>query len=457
MPEAFDAVVAALRARFEAGTTRPLAFRLARLRALRSLVDENEAEIHAALADDLGKPEFEAFGSETGHVRSEVDHALAHIEEWMEPAPVGTPLTFFPSQSVIHQEPKGVVLIIAPWNYPFELVLSPLVGAIAAGNCAILKPSELAERTSALLASLVPRYLPTDVVRVVTGGPDASSALLAERFDHVFFTGSPAVGRIVAEAAARHLMSTTLELGGKSPAFVDDTAKLGVTARRLAWGKCYNAGQTCIAPDYVLVPEARKDELVSRLGDAIQDFYGEDPATSPDFARIINLRHFDRLVGYLGDGRAVIGGEHDRAERYVAPTVLDEVGPDTPALSEEIFGPILPLVPYRALDEAISFTRRHRDPLALYVFSRRQDVIDRLLDAVPAGGAVVNDALTQFSNPELPFGGRGQSGSGSYHGRFGFEAFSHRKPVVSASRWFDPSIRYPPYGAKLRWLRKLLG
>lgn len=452
----FAPIVAAQRRYFDSGATRSYAFRRKQLESLDELVRANESRIHEALAADLGKPRFEAFASETGFIRSEIRHAVQHLEEWMEPERVGTPLTFFPASSSIRFEPMGVALIIAPWNYPFQLVAAPLVGALAAGNCALVKPSEWAVSTSALVAELMSKYFATELVSTATGGVETARALLEQRFDHIFFTGGAATGKIIARAAAEHLTPVTLELGGKSPAIVDEKVDIKVTARRITWGKFFNAGQTCLAPDYVLVPTPLKDELVSRIRSTTQHFFGESPKASPDFARIVNHRHFDRLVSYLDEGDVVFGGETDRDARYIAPTLIEGLPPDAKALSEEIFGPILPIVPYDGLDEAIAFTRRHPDPLALYFFSSNRDHQERVLTEIPFGGGAVNDALVHFSNPELPFGGRGPSGVGSYHGRFSFERFSHRKSVVDGATLFDPPLRYPPYSGKLRWLRKLV-
>ncbi len=453
----FHEIVERQRAFFRSGATQGSSFRRHQLEAARALVDDNESRIHEALRADLGKSEFEAFVSETGQVRAEVNHTLSHFEEWMEVVGVGTPLSLFPSSSEIRYEPKGVCLLIAPWNYPFQLVMAPLVGALGAGNCAVVKPSELAPATATLTSELLGRYFSEDLVRVVTGGADTSQALLRERFDHIFFTGSPAVGKIVAKAAAEHLTPVTLELGGKSPAIVDETVDLRLSARRIAWSKYLNAGQTCIAPDYVLIPAHLAQDFETRLTEAIHRFYGADPKTSPDFARIVSDAHFDRVRGYLDEGRVVVGGETDRESRYIAPTVLAEAREGSRVLEEEIFGPVLPLIPYRSLDDAIEWTRRHPDPLALYVFSKSRERQERLLEAIPAGGSTINDALVQFSNLELPFGGRGGSGAGSYHGRFSFETFSHKRAIVRAATWIDPPVRYPPYRGKLRWLRKLLG
>jgi len=440
---------------FRSGATLPCAFRRRELEKLARLLRDNESRIGEALAADLGKPGFEAYASEIGFLRSETGFALKNLARWMRAERVPSPVTLFPSASRIEREPKGVALIIAPWNFPVQLTLGPWIGALAAGNCAVLKPSELAPRSSGLLAELVGENFPRELVTVATGGADVSRALLELPFDHVLFTGSASVAREVAAAAARSLIPVTLELGGKNPAIVDADCNLPLAARRITWGKFMNAGQTCVAPDYVLVPERLRGELVSGIAAYVSRFFGVDPRRSEDYGRIVSARHFDRLEGLLQHGRVSVGGERNRDELYFAPTVLEDTEAGSPPLEEEIFGPILPVVTYRDLDEAIEIASRRPDPLALYVFSRRKDVQLRVLREIPSGGAAVNDLLVQFMNPGLPFGGRGASGVGEYHGRFGFELFSHRKAVVQGSI-LDIPLRYPPYRGKLRWLKKLL-
>ncbi len=449
-------VVEAQRRYFRSGATLPFDFRRLQLEKLRRLLGENEPAIERALAADLAKPAFEAYASETGFLRAEIDFALKHLAGWMRPERVPSPLAIFPAKSRIEREPRGVALIIAPWNFPLQLALGPWIGALAAGNCAILKPSELAPYTSSLIASLLGPAFPRELVAVAGGGVETSQALLRLRFDHVLFTGSASVAREVALATAKTLTPLTLELGGKNPVLVDEDADLPLAARRIAWAKFMNAGQTCIAPDYALVPEGRKDELVSAIAANVSRFFGADPRESEDYARIVSQRHFDRLSSYLEHGRIAFGGNRDRDGLYLAPTILEDAPPGSPPREEEIFGPILPIVVYRGLDEAIEIARRHPDPLALYLFSNRKEVSRRVLREVPSGSAAVNELVLQFMNPRLPFGGRGASGVGEYHGRFGFELFSHRKAVVQGSRFLDMPLRYPPYRGKLKWLKKLL-
>jgi aldehyde dehydrogenase (NAD+) len=350
-----------------------------------------------------------------------------------------------------------VALIIAPWNYPLQLSLGPLVGALAAGNCAVLKPSELAPATARLLAERLPGYLDPACVRVVEGEVAETTALLAERFDHIFYTGNGAVGRIVLEAAAKHLTPVTLELGGKSPCYVDASADLAVAARRIAWGKFFNAGQTCIAPDYVLAHAAIRDRLLDLLRATLRDFYGDDPRTSPDYARIVNARHHRRLSALLGAGTVVVGGESDEAQRYLAPTVLADVPPDAPVMREEIFGPILPVLAVADADAAIAFVNARPKPLALYLFAADRAVEERVLARTSSGGATVNHVMLHFLVPELGFGGVGPSGMGAYHGRASFEVFSHRKGVLRQSTAIDVPLLYPPFSdAKKGWVRRLL-
>lgn len=442
---------------FSAGGTRSTAYRREQLEKLRGLLREKQPDITEALRADLGKPVFEAYLSEVGFCLSEVNHAIEHLEGWMEEQPVTTPLSLFPARSSILREPKGVVLIIAPWNYPFQLVVAPFIAALAAGNCAVLKPSELAPETATLVERLVSQNFSEELVSVVTGEADVAKALLEEKFDHIFYTGGASVGRSVMKAAAENLTPVTLELGGKSPCLVDEDVRLPLAARRIAWGKFWNAGQSCIAPDYVLVSSKRAAELVAEIQASVRRFFGEEPQDSPDYARIVNERHFARLSAYLGEGRIAFGGQTDREGLYVAPTALVDVPERASVLDEEIFGPILPIVPYESLDEAIRLVGRHPDPLALYVFSRRPDTVERVLREVPSGGVSVNDTLIHFSSSTLPFGGRGASGTGRYHGRFGFETFSHQRAVVRGATLFDPPLRYPPYGSKLRWVKRLLG
>ena len=441
---------------FERGVTRSVAGRRATLTRLRTLVVDHEQRLLDALAADFGKPAIEAWVTEIGFVLTDIDHTLAHLDRWVQPERVPTPMSFQPGSSRIVREPLGVVCVIAPWNYPVQLLLVPLVAAIAAGNAVAAKPSELAPSTSDALAALL-NDLADPAIAVIEGGVAETTALLEQRFDHILYTGNSRVARVVMRAAAEHLTPVTLELGGKSPAIVSEHANLAVAAKRIAWAKFLNAGQTCIAPDYVLVQPSVHDELVRRIGDAIVEFYGTDPATSPDFARIVNDAHFHRIEKLLDSGTTAVGGDTDADLRYIAPTVLTDVTRDEPVMGEEIFGPVLPVLTIDSIDDAVAFVNADDKPLALYVFTEDEDEVDRVLANTSSGGVCVNAALFQVSNPHLPFGGVGESGTGAYHGEFGFETFSHRRAVYERSTRIDPPILYPPYTqSKQRLLRRAL-
>lgn len=446
-----------LRATFRSGVTRSYEWRMRQIGRLRALLTERQDDLLAALEADLGKSRFEGFMAEIAITLNEIDHTRRHLRRWMRPERVRAPIALQPARCRVVREPLGVALIIAPWNYPVQLALAPLVGALAAGNCAVVKPSEVSANTSRVLADLVPRYLDPDAVAVVEGGVPETTALLEQRFDHIFYTGNGRVGRIVMAAAAKHLTPVTLELGGKSPTIVDRTADLAVAARRIVWGKFFNAGQTCVAPDYVLADRAIHDALLSNLVAAVRQFYGDDPKQSRDYARIINERHVDRLEKLLSSGAIVCGGEVDRDARYIAPTILRDVALDSPVMADEIFGPILPVIAYDAIDDALAIVTGRDKPLALYVFTEDRAVADRVLRETSSGGACVNDVVAHLSVPDLPFGGVGESGMGAYHGRATFETFSHRKSVLDKSSRLDVPLRYPPYDdTKERWLRRLL-
>jgi len=446
--------VASLRQFFGRGHTRELLWRREQLLRLRAMLVQNEELLLEALRADLGKSRIEAYLTELGFVVSECDRALRQLRRWVRPERVPTPLALQPGRSEIVREPLGVVLVIAPWNYPVQLLLSPLVGALAAGNAVVLKPSEVSEHTSEVLEKLIPRYLDPEAVRVVSGGPETSRALLTQPFDHIFFTGSGATAREVMRAAAENLTPVTLELGGKSPCIVDASADLEVTARRIAWGKYLNAGQTCVAPDYALVPEDRVDAFVAALERAVLRFYGRDPRSSLDFGRIIHARHHARLMRMLEGFEPAFGGLGDAAELYLAPTALCVSDDAAPVLEEEIFGPILAIRPVPDLEAALHYVNARPKPLALYVFAEDPSIQRSVLERTSAGGVGINATLFHLANPSLPFGGVGPSGQGAYHGHASFETFSHRKSVYARSTWFDPRILYPPYGSfKARWLR----
>ncbi|WP_160050692.1 MULTISPECIES: aldehyde dehydrogenase family protein [unclassified Nocardiopsis] len=450
--------VARLRAAFASGRTKPLAWRRAQLRALRRLLTEERAALEDSLRTDLGKSPVEAHTTEIGFVVNEIDHTLRHLSSWLRPRRVPVPVSLAPARARLVREPLGTVLIISPWNYPVNLSLAPLVGALAAGNTALLKPSELAPATSAALADLVPRHLDTEAVAVVEGGVPESTALLEERFDHIFYTGNGAVGRIVMAAAAKHLTPVTLELGGKSPVIVEPGVDLATTARRLAWGKFTNAGQTCVAPDYVLAVGDTAAPLQRELAAAITEMFGEDPAASPDYGRIVNERHFARLTALLDSGTVVAGGRHDRERLYLAPTVLGDVDPDSPVMSEEIFGPILPVVGVPDLDAAIDFVNRHDKPLALYGFTASEETKRRLTTETSSGGLAFGLPVAHLAVPGLPFGGVGESGMGAYHSVASLDTFSHTKSVLDKPLLLDTMrVAYAPITrTKEKLLRRLL-
>jgi aldehyde dehydrogenase (NAD+) len=448
--------IAKQRTFFATGQTKDYNFRVAQLNKLSQLIKEHEQLILDAVYADLRKPAIEAFGSEVLVTLSEIKFVLKHLKTWMKPKKVGTPINLFPSSSYIYTEPLGVVLIVAPWNYPFALTIQPLIGAIAAGNCAILKPSEHTPHTSQAIAKIINDNFDPNFIIAIEGGIETNQALLAERFDHIFFTGGTAIGKIVMESAAKHLTPVTLELGGKSPCIIDETCDLEITAKRIVWGKFYNAGQTCVAPDYLLVQKNIKSALIEKLVTHVKAFFGENAQTSPDLARIVNDRQFDRLVGLLDEGKVLIGGNSDKSDRFIAPTLIDTVSPNSKIMAEEIFGPILPILEYDQLSEAIAFVNAHPKPLALYFFSSNKQNQERIIQETSYGGGCFNDIIMHLGNPELPFGGVGHSGMGSYHGKASFDTFSHRKSVLKNSFRFDLKWRYPPYKMTLESLKKFI-
>jgi aldehyde dehydrogenase (NAD+) len=401
---------------------------------------------------------MDAWTAEIADVRMGLHELKKNLRRYMKPEKVATPLPLQPGKSVIVREPLGVVLVISAWNYPIALAITPLAGALAAGNCAVLKPSEVAPKTSALLAELLPKYLDASAVEVIEGGVPETSELLAQRFDHIFYTGSTNVGRIVMTAAAKHLTPVTLELGGKSPCVIDRDVDLAVAARRVAWGKFYTTGQTCIAPDYVLCHAAVHDAFVAQLVATIREFWGDDPKASPDYGRVVNARHHKRLMGLIpGSGVLATGGQADEQDRYIAPTVLTDVLPDSKLMGEEIFGPILPVLKVDDMDAAIRFINARPKPLALYLFSSNERSYEAVVSRTSSGGLVHNHTIMHFAVQNLPFGGVGDSGMGAYHGRHSFDTFSHKKAVLKKPTGIDLSLQYPPYTeSKKSWLKRLL-
>lgn len=445
------------RAFYESGQTRPVTFRVERLRALEHAIRSNEQAILAALHADLRKSEVESFVSEISTSLEDLKYIRRRLKGWAKPYRVSAHWSQLPGSAWIYPEPHGVTLIIGPWNFPFLLMIAPLVGAIAGGNCAVLKPSEFAPHTSRLLARMIAETFDPAHVTVIEGDGRTAQALLAHRFDLIFYTGGPTVGKLILQAAAQHLTPVILELGGKSPAIVDADVDLAVATRRIVWGKFTNAGQICIAPDYVLIDHRLKDAFLEQAHTTIRAFFGNDPQRSPDYGRIVNERHFNRLCGLLAYGRIVCGGQADAGERYIAPTLIDAPALDSPLMQEEIFGPLLPVLSYDSLDEAIHFVHARPKPLALYFFSRNRVHQERILQQTSSGGACINDVIFHFANPALPFGGVGASGMGKYHGRHSFDTFTHPKAVLKKPLWADFPQRYMPYPpGLLRLLRRLI-
>lgn len=440
---------------FATGKTKDVEWRIEQLKRLKQAIVDDQEAIVTAVKADLGRPDFEAY-FEIAAI-SEINYALKHLKSWVKPKKVATSIDQFPASAKIYPEPLGVVLIISPWNYPFQLMISPLTGAIAAGNCAVLKPSEVAANTSRVIADIIQKTFDPAYIAVVEGGVEISQQLLEEKFDHIFFTGGTAIGKIVMQAAAKHLTPVTLELGGKSPCIVDSDVDLKYAAKRITWGKYLNAGQTCIAPDYLLVDRRIKSDLLTEIQKCVEEFYGDDPAQSPDYARLISRRHFERLEPLLKDGEIVMGGQTKPEEKYIAPTVMDQVSWESPVMQEEIFGPILPVLEYTDLKEAIAQINARPKPLALYIFSKDKQKQEQVLQETSSGGVCINDTVMQVGVSTLPFGGVGDSGIGSYHGKASFDTFSHYKSVLKKGFRFDPNWRYPPYKDKLSLLKRIIG
>ena len=450
------ALVSRQREYFLGGATLEPSERKESLLRLQKAILAREKEIAEALHADLRKSPFESYMSETGMVLDELRYIAKHLEKWAKPKRVPTPLSQFPSRSFICKEPYGVTLVMSPWNYPFLLSLDPLIGSIAAGNCVILKPSAYAPHTSHLLADLISSVFSPAHVAVVEGGREENSSLLEQRFDFIFFTGSVSIGKLVMEKAAQNLTPVVLELGGKSPCIIDETANLPMAARRLVFGKLLNAGQTCVAPDYVLVKRERKEDLISLLKSNIQDALGQNPGKNPEFPKIINQKHFQRLCAILEGETILLGGETDEAALTIAPTVT-EASAESLSMQEEIFGPILPILTYDKPDDAIRFIREREKPLALYLFTESKAFEKRILQEVSFGGGCINDTIIHLATHHMPFGGVGHSGMGSYHGKKSFDAFTHEKSIVKKSSSVDLPVRYHPYTEKkLKMLKKFL-
>ncbi len=448
-PHMISRIVRSQREFYCSGITRNVEYRRKQLKKLRDLIAGEDGFIVEALKKDLAKPALEAYAAEISLVLGELEYALKKLESWTRPRKVRSQPALLPSSSSVVPEPLGVVLIIAPWNYPFQLAIAPLISAVAAGNCVIVKPSELSPRTAEVMEELIARHMDPRHLSVVNGGPDTARELLNHRFDHIFFTGSSRVARMVMESASRHLTPVTLELGGKSPCIVDRDVNIEYAARRVVWGKFFNAGQSCVAPDYVLVDERIRDEFADAVKRAVIRFYGQDPRKSPYYARIVNRSHFDRLMGYLDQGDTVVGGQALAQELFIAPTVLDAVDLDSPVMQEEIFGPVLPLIPFSSFSEALAFVNSRPKPLAIYLFTTDRVKQELAKNETSSGSFCINDVLVQFFSHHLPFGGVGESGMGRCHGKAGFDTFSHTRSMVQNTLAFDIPLRYAPYRFKL--------
>jgi len=444
---------------FASGATLDYAFRREALENLKAAVQRHEKDIYAALYSDLKKSPEESWASELGLIIADLKYAIKNLREWMRPQRVPTDLVNLPSVSKVYTDPLGVVLIVGPWNYPIQLMLMPLIGAIAGGNAVILKPSEFTPASSSLLSRIISEVYPEDYIKVIEGdGAQVVPHMMKNfRFDHVFYTGSVAVGRAVYQLAAEKLVPVTLELGGKSPAIVEQDAPLAQTSRRIVLGKFLNVGQTCISPDYVLVHNSLREALIKKMNETIRKFYTEDPASSYDLGKIINVRRFDKLVGYLSEGRIAGGGKYDREKLFIEPTLITDVSMESPLMKEEIFGPIFPIIGFDTREEAMKIVNQNANPLAFYLFTNSKQAQDEWLRRIPFGGGCINNADWQFSNHNLPFGGVGNSGMGTYHGKFTFDTFTRRKGILKTPMWFDPLIKYPGLKGKLGLLKKLMG
>jgi aldehyde dehydrogenase (NAD+) len=447
-----------MRAYFESGVTQSFGFRKEQLQKLKAAVVAHEEEIYAALYKDLRKSKEECYVTENGFFLAEINNTIKKLNRWMRRVSVGTNLLNFPSKSFIISEPLGVVLIIAPWNYPFQLLMTPLIGAIAAGNCVVMKPSELAPATEAVMKKIIESTFEKNYVFYVEGDGATVVPELMNNFifDHVFYTGSTMVGKIIYELAAKNLVPVTLELGGKSPCIVEADVDVKLTAKRIAMPKFSNAGQMCVAPDYVLVHESVKDAFVNEMKNALVQFFGEDAQQSGFYGRIINERQFNRLEKYLSNGKVLHGGKTDKTDLYISPTLLEITDINRAVMQDEIFGPILPIISFKTMDEAVAIIKHHKNPLAMYVFTKNTTKEKQWLNAVAFGGGCVNNASYHLTNHNLPFGGRGTSGTGNYHGKYSFETFSHKKSIMKTYTWLDLFVKYPPFTGRLGFFKKII-
>lgn len=445
----------AQRAYFQRGECKDVDFRIRQLRNLYRWICEHEQEIMKALYQDLNKSPFEAYATEIGIVKEEIKYTLKHMKKWAAPKRVMTPITQFPAKSFIYPEPYGVVLIMSPWNYPFQLTIAPLVGAICAGNCAVVKPSAYSPNTSRVMAEMIRELFAAEYITVVEGGRAANQALLDEKFDYIFFTGSVSVGKYVMEKASAHLTPVSLELGGKSPCIVDETADLKLAAKRIVWGKFLNCGQTCVAPDYILVQKSVKDKLIRQIDRCIKKMYGKDALQNEEYPKMINEKHFDRVIGLKREVHTVSGGRSDRNSLKIEPTILDQVTWESPVMQEEIFGPLLPVLTFYDMKEAIQMVNARPRPLALYYFTKDKKREEEVLKRISYGGGCINDTVVHLATSYMPFGGVGNSGMGGYHGKDSFDTFTHKKSIMKKSRFIDIPIRYAPFKNKLALLKKI--
>lgn len=456
--QGLDAIAAKQRQYFLTHATQPYEFRIKTLRQLRRLIVDHENDITAAIHRDLHKSSFEALFMDVWIVLKELDYIMKNLQHWMHVKKMTSPFPLsWPGKSHVYYQPYGTTLIMSPWNFPFQLCFSPLIGAIAAGNCVVLKPSELAPHTQAVMIQLINDHFPSEYIYAANGAAEEAKLLLSQKFDYIFFTGGTSIGRVVMEAAAKNLTPLTLELGGKSPCIVAEDADIAFAAKKIIWGKMNNAGQVCISPDYVFVHTSQKASLIEALKNEITNMYGEQPRDSKDYARIINQKHFSRLQALLSMGDIIVGGQCDENELYIAPTLMENIDLDSKLIQEEIFGPILPILTFENLEEVIHFINARATPLALYLFSKNKREQQRIISQVPFGGGCMNDCLMHVANYHLPFGGLGESGMGQYHGRYSFETFSHRKSIYKKNTWLDSNLQYPPYTSRKQyWLRKLM-
>ncbi|KAG9492715.1 aldehyde dehydrogenase family 3 member A2 isoform X2 [Eleutherodactylus coqui] len=452
-------IVDTARQAFATGKSRPLNFRIEQLQAMKRMLTEHDAELKQALKADLNKNDCAAFSYEIMMLLNEIELLIDNLPDWAAPEPVKKNITTITDEVYISREPLGVILVIGAWNYPVQLCLMPVLGAIAAGNAVVIKPSEVSEHSAKLLEKLIPQYLDKELYPLVNGGVAETTELLTQRFDHIFYTGNTTVGKIIMTAAAKFLTPVTLELGGKSPCYIDKDCDIDIASRRITWGKFLNCGQTCIAPDYVLCDKSTQNKLIEKISDALKEYYGDNPKESADYERIINKRHFKRVLGLLEGEKIAIGGEHDESTCYIAPTVLVDVKPESKIMQEEIFGPLLPIVTVKDEDEAIQLINKGEKPLALYAFANNKKIIKKIISQTSSGGVTGNDCLMHFTIAELPFGGVGHSGMGSYHGKHSFDTFCHKRACLIKSLSMEAvnKLRYPPYSQKkLEWTKFIL-